>query len=117
MAALVQDVIAVGVPEFITAEHLEDRVIRDAILDHLTKAAWTSVWDQWPDRKPLRLEDQHIDWLITSDPAEVDRFQPAHDCEQCRLGNITARQALADHPKRLIALGNIRYVPVWAGVI
>lgn len=115
--ALVQDVIAVGVPPFITQAVLSIPDVRAAVMEKLTMAAWESVWAQWPDRKPLRLEDSHIDWLITGDPDEVDRFQPAHDCEECRRGNVKAREALRDRPGTMVALGNIRYVPVWAGLV
>lgn len=63
--------------------------------------------------KLMRLEDLHADFLITDDPADVERFQPAHDCAHCRAGNDQAMAHLREHPDQPIGLANISYTEVW----
>lgn len=54
-----------------------------------------------------------LDWLITGDPNEVEKFQPAHDCAKCLSGNDQARAYLREHPDRKLALCNITYTEIW----
>ena len=67
-----------------------------------------------PAWRPTALAFEPTEWLITRDAAEVERFQPAHDCEVCRAGNDRAREFLAEHPETWVALGNLTYREVWA---
>lgn len=60
-----------------------------------------------------RLEGFRVEWLITSDPAQVQTFQPAHDCQTCQAGNAKGIAYLAEHPEAMLALGNIFYDEVW----
>jgi hypothetical protein len=81
-------------------------------MQNLERQAWGSVFAQWGPHERVVLEERSIEWLITDDPAEVDRFQPVHDCEQCRSGNVQAREYLASNPGGTVAMANIHYVEV-----
>lgn len=78
-------------------------------LDRLAEA---SVMGQYK-RPPRALLLDQIDWLVTSDWQEVERFQPAHDCAECQAGNERAITFLKEHPDQRLALGNMHYVEVW----
>jgi hypothetical protein len=47
----------------------------------------------------------HADWVITSDPAQVEQIGMTHDCAYCRAGTDKALAWLADHPGGEIAAG------------
>jgi hypothetical protein len=81
-------------------------------MQNLERQAWQSVFAQWGPRERVVLAERSIEWLITDDPAEVENFQPAHDCEECRKGNVLAREYLAKHPGGTVAMANIHYVEV-----
>lgn len=100
------DVICLAVPEGVD---LNDPA---SFIPQIERLAWRSVRQQWPPRARITLEEGRIEWLITSDLAKVDEFQPAHDCEQCRSGNAQAREFLRQNPGATIAMGNIHYVEV-----
>lgn len=100
----IDDVFCAAVPEGRESDPFLD--------DEFRALALRSVVSQY-DGSPPALIDVNVEWLFTSDPAEVDKFQPAHDCERCRTGNDQARAFLRDNPGRTIALGNIHYVEVW----
>ena len=72
-----------------------------------------TVWSQYDNCPPQGLFFRDIDWLVTKDPAQVETFQPAHDCETCRDGNKKAHAFLSEFPNRYIAMGNIEYVEYW----
>jgi hypothetical protein len=79
-----------------------------------TAVAQKTVWDQWPEGQgPAMIQFDPIEWKLTRDPAEVEAFQPAHDCEQCREGNEKAKRFLEEYPDRWVLLGNIHYVEMW----
>ena len=100
----IEDYVVLAVPA--------DTVVDEQMLAGLTAKAQAQILGQY--RKPPRaLLVEPIDWLITSDPAEVERHQPAHDCAACRAGNDRARAFLAEFPDRRVALGNLRYTEVW----
>lgn len=68
---------------------------------------------QYGRRKPKLLLFQPTEWLVTGDPDEVERFQPDHDCDECRAGNRAARDFLLANPGRFVACGNLHYTEVW----
>lgn len=82
------------------------------LLAKLTATAERTILAQYR-RPPRALVVEPIDWLITSNPADVEAHQPAHDCVTCRAGNDQARAFLAEHPDRYVALGNLRYIEIW----
>lgn len=104
----VEDVIVLGVPDDVGPGHPQLPLL-------LARQASEAVWAQWehaPER-PVNVELVVMDLLITADPAAVDRFQPAHDCDVCRSGNERAREFLAANTGRHVALANLVYVEVW----
>lgn len=105
----IQDYIVLALPSHIDASDPDQRA---ALFDELTDRATQTVMAQY-QRPPKALLLEPIDWLITSDPADVERHQPAHDCETCRAGNVDAQAFLLEHPGRLLALGNLTYTEVW----
>lgn len=102
----IEDYVVLLVPEHMA---LDD----ERLLTMLNDQAQRTILAQYR-RPPRALAIEPIDWLITSDPAEVERHQPAHDCATCRAGNDQARAFLAEHPDRHLALGNLRYTEVWS---
>lgn len=86
--------------------------ITDEILAKLTAQIELDILAQY-DRPPKAILLEPIDWLITSDPDEVTRHQPAHDCAACLAGNDRARAFLAEFPHRQVVLANLRYTEVW----
>jgi hypothetical protein len=102
----VYDFIVLGCAPHITLtdpEHVE-------MLDRL---AQRSAMGQYKKQRPKALVMDKIEWLITDDWEEVERFQPAHDCATCRAGNDQAVAYLKEHPDRWLALGNMKYWEVW----
>jgi hypothetical protein len=91
-----------------------DHVAHDdpSLPERLTDEAQRNILAQYR-RPPRALIIEPIDWLITSNPSDVERHQPAHDCPTCRAGNDQAQAFLAEHPDRYLALGNLRYTEVW----
>ena len=116
MTEPVQDVLCLAIPAQIDpvlyVNH-EDKSIQEAFIDSLTKEAYQSVWHQWPTDPPVRVDWDAIDWLITRDAEDVSKFQPAHDCPDCWMGNLQAEEFLRANPGRWIAMANISYTPVW----
>lgn len=106
---VIQDVFAVAVPEAID---VADPAVREELPTFLSQMAINTTWRQYGDQKP-KLEFREIDWLITKDPADVEAFQPAHDCAACRAGNDQSLAFLRDNPDRYVALANMSYVEVW----
>lgn len=85
-----------------------------AIIDWMDGLARSRVSAQYTIIRPApELEFDATRWLVTADPAQVEEFQPAHDCEECRAGNIKAKAFLRNNPGRAVALGNITYTEVW----
>lgn len=84
----------------------------EQLLAGLTARARLLILDQY-EVPPQAIVVSPIDWVITSDPDEVEGHQPAHDCASCRAGNDQARAFLAEHPDRRLALGNLHYMEVW----
>lgn len=100
----IQDYVVLVVPP--------DAKLDEQTIDRLTAQAQVQIFAQYRTR-PRALVIEPIDWLITSDPAEVERHQPDHDCAACRAGNDQARAYLTEHPDGRLALGNLRYTEVW----
>lgn len=105
----ISDVFAAAVPE---SYDLTDPEQFPVLFARMTDIARTATLAQYR-RPPKALLFEPIDWLVTSDPAEVEQFQPAHDCEECRAGNERALAFLRANPDRAIALGNLSYREVW----
>ena len=87
-------------------------------LNNLMALAVQKVYDQYtgdapPVTKPLDVRITAIAWLFTSDPEEVERSQPAHDCEECKAGNRRAQEYLRANPGRTLALADMTYVEEW----
>ena len=92
----------------------EDKPLDDPVtLNHLTHTAIRFVWGQYHHQRPLDIRIEAISWLFTDDADEVERCQPAHECEQCKEGNRKAQAFLREHPGRTLALADLRYVEVW----
>ncbi len=108
-SVVIQDVFACAVPdELIDAP-------RQALYQALTKFASLYVLRQYLHTigPGPQITFQVFDWLITTDPAQVEAFQPAHDCPACRAGNDQALAHLREHPHRPVALANITYTERW----
>jgi hypothetical protein len=111
----IQDVIAMAVPDGWDPADADDRARLVEVLDQFAEqTAAAQYTDLSPSRRPIALAFEPTEWLITQRPDEVERFQPAHDCEVCRAGNGRAREFLAEHPETWVALGNLTYTEVWA---
>ena len=75
-----------------------------------------NLWalEQYKSNFPIPLVSvTDVDWLVTSDPAKAEEFQPAHDCAECRQGVEKVHAYLAEHPDALVALANIKLVETW----
>lgn len=105
----ISDVFAAAVPE---RYDLMDPEQFPVLFAEMTKSAEMTTLAQYR-RPPRALLFEPIEWLVTSDPGEVEQFQPAHDCEECRSGNERALAFLRANPDRAIALGNLSYREVW----
>lgn len=105
--ARIQDVLCLAVPL-----EVEDRPTCDlhSLMDGIAVRA---VAEQYGDARPASLVFERIEWLVTGEQDDVERFQPAHDCAACRAGNDQARTFLRENPDRKIALANITYTEVW----
>jgi hypothetical protein len=78
----------------------------------MNRMAEAQVMGQYK-RPPRTILMDPVDWLVTSDWREVERFQPAHDCAECQAGNEGAIAFLKEHPDERLALGNLRYWEIW----
>jgi hypothetical protein len=108
----IQDVIALAVPDGWDPDDPEARPRLVELLDRLAEQTAAAQYTD-PAWRPRALAFEPTEWLITQRPDEVERFQPAHDCEVCRAGNDRAREFLAEHPETWVALGNLTYTEVW----
>jgi len=102
----VQDYVIFTIPD-------EADMTDPAVLNHLNDQALYQVWGQYTKRRPRALTLDPIDWLITGDADDVERHQPAHDCETCKAGNRQAQEYLRANPGKRLALGNLSYVEIW----
>lgn len=108
----VDDVMAVGVPADVDV-HDNEQLAKLLIGFH--KAMMSMLWTQFPtEKRPAAIILDEPEWLITGDPDEVERFQPAHDCVTCRAGQDQALAFLSEYPERAIALANLHYNVVWS---
>lgn len=104
------DVFAAVVPEGVD---LTDRASLLVLLDDVARSY---VHKQWQGRRrPLRIEFATSQWLITSEPGDVEQFQPADGCAACLSGNDQSIAYLRDNPGRSIAMANLVYTEVWPG--
>lgn len=105
---IVDDYIVLAVPSHVS---LDD----EGVFKQLQDAADRNIVAQYRGRRPQprALVIHESEWLITSDWREVERFQPAHDCAECRAGNERAVALLKEHPDKRLALGNLHYMAVW----
>lgn len=79
----------------------------------LDMQAMEQVVAQYPFRRSPKRLDVRVNWVMTDDPEEVMKVQPAHDCNECRAGNDLAFRWLLEHPGRYLALGNLFYTEFW----
>jgi hypothetical protein len=116
MTLPVLDVICLSVPEEIDPVAYRahpDRQVWEMFIRKLSDLAMTTVWAQWPDHPPVDVKFKSMTWLITNLVADVEDFQPDHDCPDCWAGNRKAELFLLSHPGRYVAMANISYVPIW----
>lgn len=106
MPDLIDDFIAIALPPDVDP----DRPDLTALCD---RQAERSIIAQYKGHGPRALVMVSTEWTFTSDPDEVEAFQPAHDCAVCRAGNDQAHAFLTEHPERVMALGNLHYIEVW----
>lgn len=105
------DAFCCAVPEELHPDPTNWHVIRprlEALARHWVRRQWTDV------PGPVAIEFAASDWLVTDDPADVDKFQPAHDCAACLAGNDQAKAFLAEYPGRFVAMANLHYTEYWA---
>lgn len=107
----VQDVMCLAVPDYVDPSNEVSRAFFVPTLDILTRKLTTRQYEHHP--VPPELEFEKVDWLITKDPADVEKFQPAHDCAACRAGNDQSLAFLRENPGRYIAMGNLTYTEIW----
>lgn len=107
----VQDVMALVVPDYADPADEVSRAFLVPTLDILARKMVARQYVHHPVQPEVRMEV--IDWLLTRDPEDVEKFQPAHDCAACRAGNDQALAQLREHPDQWIALANITYTEVW----
>lgn len=103
---VIQDVFAMAVPEGVDPADPD-------LVPKLEALARAYVVRQYQVAPKALLFDT-IDWLVTAEPADVEKFQPAHDCAACRAGNDQSLAFLRQNPGRYVALGNLTYTEVWA---
>ncbi len=106
----ITDFIILGVPDDIEEPLTEDQY------DAMESLVLRNVWGQYRTKRvmpPQAVLLQKVDWKITKTVEDVEAFQPAHDCEDCRAGNVKAKEFLAANPGSRLALGNLYYVEVW----
>lgn len=109
MIEVIQDVFAMAVPETYDPEDPADRERLIAALGPLSERYVARQYQVAP--KALLFDT--TEWLITRDPADVEKFQPAHDCPACRAGNDQSLAFLRENPGRYVVLGNLTYTEVW----
>lgn len=100
----IEDVVAIVIPEGVD----------DLPEERLNALAYWQLMGQYAGGgRPRTLLVESMEWLVTGDWEDVERFQPAHDCAACRAGNDQAVAFLKEHPDRRIAMGNLKYWEVW----
>jgi hypothetical protein len=112
----IQDVICLAIPEGIDPEEClygAGLEVRERFIERLTQMAQEQVWTQWPGEQPESVDWEYVEWMITREIEDVQDFQPAHDCAECRLGNVRAEMFLREFPGRWIAMGNLTYTANW----
>jgi len=110
----VQDVLCLGVPaEINPRDYLDRPTLQKALGEALSRQAVQAVWAQWKDPVPKDVKFESIDWLITNRQADIDAFQPAHDCADCWMGNLQAEEFLKTNPGRWVAMANLTYTVTW----
>jgi len=85
---------------------------REISAERLHQLAMEQIMGQYGGEQP-RIELQPIDWLVTQDPDEIERHQPAHDCDECKAGNQRAQNYLRMNPGAWLWLGNLFYTEIW----
>jgi hypothetical protein len=83
------------------------------LLMKLRNIAREQIVGQYRGRLRPLLTIHPMSWHVTSSIAEVEAYQPAHDCPECRAGNVKAAAWLREHPGQSIALGNLHYSERW----
>lgn len=99
------DYIVIAIPE---SETLEGEDLQRM----LNAQAQYQIMVQY-ERPPRILLMGRTEWLITSDPAEVESFPLGHDCPACLAGKDRAQAFLKEFPDRRLAIANLHYTEVW----
>lgn len=102
------DVFCVAVPEGIDPA---DWATLQPQLEALARLWVHRQWQGVPGPAAIKFADS--DWLVTDNPDDVDKFQPAHDCVACLAGNDRAKAFLTANPGRWVAMANLHYTEVW----
>jgi hypothetical protein len=86
---------------------------REISQERLRELAMEQIMAQYRGQHPPIIELQPIEWLVTQDPEDVERHQPAHDCADCKAGNERAQRYLRMNPGAWLWLGNLFYTEIW----
>lgn len=106
------DVFCVAVPEGVDPTGTPNWAVLRPWLEAMARLWVRRQWQGVPG--PVAIEFGDSDWLVTDNPDDVEKFQPAHDCVACLAGNDQAKAFLAEHPGRFVAMANLHYTEVWA---
>jgi hypothetical protein len=101
------------IDDYVIIKVLRTDELNDATRKRLIDISMERIMAQYHDNPPKVLMMLPSEWIVTSDPDEVEAFQPDHDCENCRAGNARARMHLINHPEDRLACGNLHYVEIW----
>lgn len=104
------DVMCMAVPEHVDPTVL---LIDGVPSEQLRSVAIQSLMPQYEGQPPRAILLDSMDALVTNERADIEKFQPAHDCAACRAGNDQADTFLRDHPGRWLVLANVAYREIW----
>jgi hypothetical protein len=107
-----QDVFCMALPEDVDPTDAATMEWLPSMLNHQA-TRWISAQWEGAGPAPIGVQLTRTDWLITDKVFEVDEFQPAHDCEECRSGNEKAKAFLRANPGAFLAMANLWYAEVW----
>lgn len=105
----VEDVACLVIPEHIDCT---DPEVLAELPQRLELQVLASIGAQYRNQgkvPPKVVVTDELRWLITNDPEDVEAFQPAHDCEECRKGNEATKEFLLANPGRWVAMSNMTY--------
>jgi len=83
------------------------------MMEGLNNLAARKIWEQYTGNRPIAIDIEPIEWVLTCDPQVVETTQPGDGCPTCVAGNDQAMAYLKEHPGRYVALGNLTYTEHW----